>query len=106
MKPQDIITGKASLWIFGYGSLVWKPDFKYKRSEVGYINGYKRRFWHGDNFHRGNDELVRCVICLLTSLVTWQTSCCDGTVCLAQTVLGVARDVTCFSSSLCSPEEW
>ncbi|CAJ1077359.1 glutathione-specific gamma-glutamylcyclotransferase 1 [Xyrichtys novacula] len=58
MKPQDIITGKASLWIFGYGSLVWKPDFKYKRSKVGYIQGYKRRFWHGDNFHRGNDELA------------------------------------------------
>uniref|UniRef100_A0A672J7E7 Gamma-glutamylcyclotransferase n=1 Tax=Salarias fasciatus TaxID=181472 RepID=A0A672J7E7_SALFA len=44
MKPQDIVSGKASLWIFGYGSLVWKPDFKYKRSKVGYIQGYKRRF--------------------------------------------------------------
>lgn len=60
MKPQDIVAGKSSLWIFGYGSLVWKPDFKYRRSKVGYIQGYKRRFWHGDNFHRGNDELVRC----------------------------------------------
>lgn len=50
----------TSLWIFGYGSLVWKPDFKYKRSKVGYISGYKRRFWHGDNFHRGDDEMVRC----------------------------------------------
>ncbi|CAK6962588.1 glutathione-specific gamma-glutamylcyclotransferase 1 [Scomber scombrus] len=57
MKPQDIISAKSSLWIFGYGSLVWKPDFKYKRSKVGFISGYKRRFWHGDNFHRGNDEL-------------------------------------------------
>uniref|UniRef100_A0A672JAQ6 Gamma-glutamylcyclotransferase n=1 Tax=Salarias fasciatus TaxID=181472 RepID=A0A672JAQ6_SALFA len=42
-NPQDIVSGKASLWIFGYGSLVWKPDFKYKRSKVGYIQGYKRR---------------------------------------------------------------
>jgi len=66
MKPQDITTGKpSSLWIFGYGSLVWKPDFKYRRSQVGYIQGYKRRFWHGDNFHRGNDELVRCLMFLL-----------------------------------------
>ncbi|XP_047429832.1 glutathione-specific gamma-glutamylcyclotransferase 1 [Mugil cephalus] len=65
MKPQDIIAGKASLWIFGYGSLVWKPDFKYRRSEVGYIQGYKRRFWHGDNFHRGNDELPGRVVTLI-----------------------------------------
>lgn len=64
MKPQDIIAGKSSLWIFGYGSLVWKPDFKFKRSTVGYVKGYKRRFWHGDNFHRGTDESVRCLMCL------------------------------------------
>ncbi|KAJ8269901.1 hypothetical protein GJAV_G00108050 [Gymnothorax javanicus] len=57
MKAQDILAGKTSLWIFGYGSLVWKPDFKYKRSMVGYIQGFKRRFWHGDNFHRGSDEM-------------------------------------------------
>lgn len=65
MKPQDILAGKGSLWIFGYGSLVWKPDFKYKRSKVGYIEGYKRRFWHGDNFHRGNDELPGRVVTLI-----------------------------------------
>lgn len=56
MKPQDIVKDKNSLWIFGYGSLVWKPDFVYKRRKVGYIKGYKRRFWHGDDFHRGNKE--------------------------------------------------
>ncbi|XP_068613447.1 glutathione-specific gamma-glutamylcyclotransferase 1-like [Brachionichthys hirsutus] len=65
MKPHDVIAGESSLWIFGYGSLVWKPDFSYKRSRVGYIQGYKRRFWHGDNFHRGNDELPGRVVTLV-----------------------------------------
>ncbi|XP_061899595.1 glutathione-specific gamma-glutamylcyclotransferase 1 [Entelurus aequoreus] len=65
MKPQDILAAKSSLWIFGYGSLVWKPDFQYKRSKVGHIRGYKRRFWHGDNFHRGNNELPGRVVTLI-----------------------------------------
>lgn len=78
MKPQDIVTGKASLWIFGYGSLVWKPDFKYRRSMVGYVKGYKRRFWHGDNFHRGNDQLVRCLVCVGDPRCCLCTTCLEG----------------------------
>ncbi|KAK7150299.1 hypothetical protein R3I93_011524 [Phoxinus phoxinus] len=65
MKPQDVVAVKSSVWIFGYGSLVWKPDFKYKRSKIGYIKGYKRRFWHGDNFHRGDDEMPGRVVTLI-----------------------------------------
>lgn len=57
MEPQ--VKEQSNLWVFGYGSLVWKPDFAYKRSKVGHITGYKRRFWHGDVFYRGDKDKVR-----------------------------------------------
>ncbi|KAG7510173.1 glutathione-specific gamma-glutamylcyclotransferase 1-like [Solea senegalensis] len=44
------------MWIFGYGSLVWKPGFAFQSSKIGFIKGYKRRFWHGDDFYRGDKE--------------------------------------------------
>ncbi|XP_030642311.1 glutathione-specific gamma-glutamylcyclotransferase 1 isoform X1 [Chanos chanos] len=65
MRPQDIFPETNNLWIFGYGSLVWKPDFKFKKREIGYIQGYKRRFWHGDTFHRGDKDMPGRVVTLV-----------------------------------------
>ena len=43
----------ASLWIFGYGSLVWRPSFPHLRAHRASIRGYARRFWQGSTDHRG-----------------------------------------------------
>jgi cation transport protein ChaC len=41
------------LWIFGYGSLVWRPAFPHLRACPASITGYARRFWQGSTDHRG-----------------------------------------------------
>jgi len=33
---------QRDLWIFGYGSLMWRPEFRYERKSVGLLKGYHR----------------------------------------------------------------
>lgn len=53
-----------TMWVFGYGSLLWNPGFPVARSEVATLHGYARSFCMSSIHHRGTEESPGLVLAL------------------------------------------
>ncbi len=63
-----------SLWVFGYGSLLWNPGFEPAESRKAVLRDYHRSFCMLSIHHRGSEEEPGLVLALDTS----QDSRCTG----------------------------
>ena len=54
-------------WLFGYGSLVWRPGFRFVEAHPARVEGWLRRFWQASPDHRGTPDAPGRVATLLPS---------------------------------------
>jgi glutathione-specific gamma-glutamylcyclotransferase len=66
----------SGLWIFGYGSLIWRPGFSYRERRLAHAVGWRRVLAQGSPDHRGTPERLGRVV----TLVPAEGALCGGVV--------------------------
>jgi len=66
--------GHGDLWIFGYGSLIWRPEFDYVERRAAKVHGWHRALKMWSRINRGTPERPGLVFGLLAG------GCCHGMV--------------------------
>src|SRR5690349_25106732 len=54
-----------ALWIFAYGSLLWRPGFSFEERRAAIVRGFERRIEQGSPDHRGTPERLGRVATLV-----------------------------------------
>jgi glutathione-specific gamma-glutamylcyclotransferase len=66
--------GQDDLWIFGYGSLIWRPEFDFAERRPALVHGWHRALKMWSRINRGTPERPGLVFGLLSG------GCCRGVV--------------------------
>ena len=62
------------LWVFAYGSLIWRPGFAYGERVRGRLDGYRRSFCMESIHYRGTEAAPGLVL----ALDPQPDACCEG----------------------------
>eukprot|EP00667_Euglena_gracilis_P020720 EG_transcript_22511 len=63
---EEVAALPDPLFVFGYGSLCWKPSFPFDARCPAHIEGMVRRFWQLSTDHRGTPEYPGLVTTLVS----------------------------------------
>jgi cation transport protein ChaC len=73
-QRMDKFDGHHRVWLFGYGSLIFKADFPFLERRPASIRDWTRRFWQGSHDHRGTHDAPGRV----TTLIPQAGAVCAG----------------------------
>jgi glutathione-specific gamma-glutamylcyclotransferase len=66
--------GKDDFWVFGYASLIWRPEFDYLEKRMAKVHGYHRALKMWSRVNRGTFEKPGLVFAMLAG------GSCEGVV--------------------------
>ncbi|WP_456267902.1 gamma-glutamylcyclotransferase [Kushneria sp. AK178] len=73
-RHEALVASGQPIWLFGYGSLIYKAGFAWQERRPASIHGWTRRFWQGSHDHRGTLESPGRV----ATLVPGEGAICHG----------------------------
>jgi len=62
---------RGDLWVFGYGSLMWSPGFRFRERSIGLLHGYHRALCILSTRHRGTHRRPGLVMGLCRGGSCW-----------------------------------
>lgn len=65
-RALDEWGGHGDLWVFGYGSLIWRPDFAFAERRAARVHGWHRALKMWSRINRGTPECPGLVFGMLS----------------------------------------
>ncbi|MBP0446353.1 gamma-glutamylcyclotransferase [Roseomonas sp. SSH11] len=62
LDPAPLLDADGCLYVFGYGSLIWKPGFAFESVHPALLRGFHRRFCILSHRYRGTPEVPGLVL--------------------------------------------